>query len=255
MKMRIPALSVLLLMSIGALVGCAGTPYGDQYSITGGVRHERLTDDEYSIKVSLNGLSATGLLKPMALRRARQIGKSMGFESVEIRDVTISYSGTCSCYSALTRVSFSRSPTLGDDGRRYSVGDPDPYRVEMQPSEAKSFARLTSSSLWLGDYRATLRVTPMFVDAVHASRDQWGSEQTILLTPRRQHVLAQAGIALYDSHLAAIDATLMPGESYMLAGDYKDGWLTVWIQHEPSKAVVGRAAPIRISPPLRQRGS
>src|SRR5207244_1696825 len=97
------------------------------------------------IRTAINGFSPPGLIKPLMLRRAREIGKTRGYDSFVIEAVELHYDVPGGGYLVQSRVRFSAQQLSPVAGLTYAVNGADLYRSSLDSSEAQRFAKLKGS--------------------------------------------------------------------------------------------------------------
>src|SRR3954469_2560938 len=96
----------IVLLSLIVLFGGCITQYGET-GITGGAREKQVSDNRFLITATTNGFSPPALLKPLMLKRARDIGIANGYASFQLEAVDIRYDWQGNGYIAQGLVSFS----------------------------------------------------------------------------------------------------------------------------------------------------
>jgi hypothetical protein len=231
----------IMLLSLIVLFGGCITPYG-QMGITGGAREKQISDNRFLITAATNGFSPPALLKPLMLKRARDIGLANGYASFQLEAVEIRYDPRGNGYIAQGLVSFSNLALIPRPGTTYVVKAPDPYHPSADSIDTSLLAKLKGSNP--SSDALVLHVVPVFLDAVSTTYGVTFPESISFLKPGDQKFFVhfwfkrslfsdvQSGFIPMERHLPGAD-------SYQVMTTYKDGLIDIWVENEANKSKIG----------------
>lgn len=237
--------AAFLLLASALLAGCA-TPYGEA-GLTGGAREKQLSADTYQIRAYANAYSPPGMLKPLVVKRAREVGKARGYNSFVIEGVDLFYDGAGMGYGADTRVKFVSQPAPSIPGSAYAVNAPDAYRPSFDAVDAARHAKLRSFTARDG-LIAGLRTVPLFFDAVAASG--YTSTGVAYLEPGHHRFfvhywLNRSAFGKPEIGFVRMERRLEAGKSYVVTGRYTEKTIELWVEDEATKKPVGEVQAVR----------
>jgi hypothetical protein len=234
------AVSRLCACALILLLAACATPYGGN-GLLGGASEKRVADDRFLIRSGINAFSPPGLLKPLMLKRAREVGASTGYKSFVIEAVEVHYDAPGMQYNAQTSVKFSREALPPRAGSVYAVDAPDSYRPSLDGAESSSLARLKGSS-HRDRGAALLMLVPVYFDAVSAT--SYGHGSTSYVVPGNQKFFVHfwvtpTAFGTPRSGFITMERRLEASRSYAVVGVYKDRTIELWLEDEQTGTPAG----------------